>query len=135
MRVDCIEVMQHAFLVLGHLSAAHGSSVQTNEQDVNCYTDVRHDKEICKMQSLLLTWTNSMKKVNFLPGGVLDTFSAIHVNNWNDQHMHLSISQDLVLATYCLLQSLYWPTIRPSKEAIHVSRSSNGTGVSNKPLS
>ncbi|EUB61781.1 Dynein heavy chain 5, axonemal [Echinococcus granulosus] len=63
---------------VGRLSAVHGSSVQTNEQDVNCYTDVRHDKEIYKLQSLLLTWINSTKKVNFLPGGqILELESVI----------------------------------------------------------
>ncbi|VDM33429.1 unnamed protein product [Hydatigera taeniaeformis] len=61
----------------GQLSAVHGSSVQTNEQDINCYTDVRHDKEIYKLQSLLLTWINSTKKVNFLPGDQIMEMTSV----------------------------------------------------------
>ena len=46
------------------------SSVQTNEQDVNCHSDVLHDRETYKVQTLLLTWINSTRKVCYLPNGM-----------------------------------------------------------------
>lgn len=61
--------------MLGRTSTLKLSTVQTNEKDVNCHSDVLHDRETYKMQTLLLTWINSTKKVSFLPSGM----SAIRI--------------------------------------------------------
>ncbi len=39
------------------------------EKEVNVYTDIRHDREVYKIQTLLLTWMTSMKRISFLPSG------------------------------------------------------------------
>lgn len=37
--------------------------------DINCYADVRHDREVYRTQTLLMSWLTTVKRIIFLPNG------------------------------------------------------------------
>ncbi|GAA47151.1 dynein heavy chain 5 axonemal [Clonorchis sinensis] len=58
------------------ITGARSNSTVTTTKDsesvellTNCFQDVRHDREIYRAQTMLVTWQNTMKKVLFLPRG------------------------------------------------------------------
>ncbi|KAF8561861.1 hypothetical protein P879_05011 [Paragonimus westermani] len=47
------------------------------EVEVNCFQDVRHDREVYRAQTMLVTWQNTMKKILFLTRGFIKELRTV----------------------------------------------------------